>query len=618
MFDDKQLARETQRTYARVLPRLEQRFAAHLADPVWQVYRQRLDAHFPQLFTRLLALYGDRYDFYYHLETVLDLTARSWLDRPDDLKTLDAARAADPAWYQREQMLGGVCYVDLFAGDLRRLRARIPYFQELGLTYLHLMPLFKAPEGDNDGGYAVSDYRQVDPDLGTMADLETLATELRAAGISLVLDFVFNHTSDEHRWAKPHVAAIPSTPTTTSSSPTAPCPMPTTARCARSSRTNPGSFTYRPEIGQWVWTTFNRFQWDLNYRNPAVFHDMAAGDALPGQHRHGGVAAGCVGLHLEGAGHRLRESAPGAHAGAGLQRGVAHRPPALLFKSEAIVHPDEVNEYISLDECQLSYNPLLMALLWNSLATREVRLLRHSMGYRFAIPEGCAWVNYIRSHDDIGWTFDDGDAGALGINGYDHRRFLNQFYTGRFPGSFARGLPFQENPRTGDARISGTLASLAGLGARQDDNHAEIELSVRRILLLHAVILSIGGIPLIYLGDEIGTLNDYGYRNDPGKAEDSRWVHRPATNSEDMAKRTDAATIQGRIYQQLQHLVHLRRTLPALGGAEMDVINVGTDHVFGFVRNAAPVTPANSASWCWPTSPNTAGASTPMSCASTA
>ncbi|MCA9091746.1 MAG: amylosucrase, partial [Planctomycetaceae bacterium] len=162
--------------------------------------------------------------------------------------------------------------------------------------------------------------------------------------------------------------------------------------------------------------------------------------------------------------------------------------PGLVFKSEAIVHPDEVNEYISLDECQLSYNPLLMALLWNSLATREVRLLRHSMGYRFAIPEGCAWVNYIRSHDDIGWTFDDGDAGALGINGYDHRRFLNQFYTGRFPGSFARGLPFQENPRTGDARISGTLASLAGLErARQDDNHAEIELSVRRILLLHAV-----------------------------------------------------------------------------------------------------------------------------------
>ncbi|MEZ4555553.1 MAG: alpha-amylase family glycosyl hydrolase [Caldilineaceae bacterium] len=200
MFDDKQLARETQRTYARVLPRLEQRFAAHLADPVWQVYRQRLDAHFPQLFTRLLALYGDRYDFYYHLETVLDLTARSWLDRPDDLKTLDAARAADPAWYQREQMLGGVCYVDLFAGDLQHLRARIPYFQELGLTYLHLMPLFKAPEGDNDGGCA-EDYRQVDPDLGTMADLETLATELRAAGISLVLDFVFNHTSDEHRWA---------------------------------------------------------------------------------------------------------------------------------------------------------------------------------------------------------------------------------------------------------------------------------------------------------------------------------------------------------------------------------------------------------------------------------
>ncbi|MEZ4718534.1 MAG: alpha-amylase family protein [Caldilineaceae bacterium] len=589
MFDDKQLARETQRTYARVLPRLEQRFAAHLADPVWQVYRQRLDAHFPQLFTRLLALYGDRYDFYYHLETVLDLTARSWLDRPDDLKTLDAARAADPAWYQREQMLGGVCYVDLFAGDLQHLRARIPYFQELGLTYLHLMPLFKAPEGDNDGGYAVSDYRQVDPDLGTMADLETLATELRAAGISLVLDFVFNHTSDEHRWAQAARGGR-----SRARRLLLPLPRP---HHARRLRPHPARDLPGPTPGQLHLSPGDRpvglddvqpFPVGSQLSQPAVFHDMAAEMLFLAN-------IGTEVLRLDALAFTWKElgtdceSLPQAHTLVQAFNAVLRiAAPALLFKSEAIVHPDEVNEYISLDECQLSYNPLLMALLWNSLATREVRLLRHSMGYRFAIPEGCAWVNYIRSHDDIGWTFDDGDAGALGINGYDHRRFLNQFYTGRFPGSFARGLPFQENPRTGDARISGTLASLAGLErARQYDNHAEIELSVRRILLLHAVILSIGGIPLIYLGDEIGTLNDYGYRNDPGKAEDSRWVHRPATNWEDMAKRTDAATIQGRIYQQLQHLVHLRRTLPALGGAEMDVINVGTDHVFGFVRNRA-------------------------------
>ncbi len=220
--------------------------------------------------------------------------------------------------------------------------------------------------------------------------------------------------------------------------------------------------------------------------------------------------------------------------------------PGLLFKSEAIVHPDEVARYISPQECQLSYNPLLMALLWNSLATREVRLLRHSLGYRFAIPDDCAWVNYIRCHDDIGWTFDDGDAAALGINGYDHRRFLNSFYTGRFPGSFARGLPFQENPRTGDARISGSQASLAGLEqALRNGNPTEIDLAVRRILLINAIILSIGGIPLMYLGDEIGVLNDYSYVDDPAKAGDSRWVHRPRIDWAQMARRTDPDTIEG-------------------------------------------------------------------------
>ncbi len=173
-----------------------------------------------------------------------------------------------------------------------------------------------------------------------------------------------------------------------------------------------------------------------------------------------------------------------------------------------------------------------MALLWESLATREVKLLQHSMRERFAIIPGCAWVNYVRCHDDIGWTFDDVDAAHLGINGYDHRRFLNDFYTGRFAGSFPAGLPFQENPRTGGCAHLGTCASLAGLEAAllEDASPADVALAVRRILMIHSIILSIGGIPLIYLGDEIGALNDYGYRDDPAKAGDSRWVHRPAAD----------------------------------------------------------------------------------------
>jgi amylosucrase len=209
------------------------------------------------------------------------------------------------------------------------------------------------------------------------------------------------------------------------------------------------------------------------------------------------------------------------------------------------------------------------------------------MSYRFHIAPECAWVNYVRVHDDIGWTFDDADAAALGINGYDHRRFLNTFYTGRFQGSFARGLPFQENPRTGDARISGTLASLAGLeSALRSGNTAEVELAVRRICLVHAVILSIGGIPLIYLGDEVGTMNDYSYVNDPAKADDSRWVHRPATDWQKMERRHDPSTIEGRIYHALCHLIALRKATPAFGGNQMAVINPGNDHVFAYVRTA--------------------------------
>lgn len=259
--------------------------------------------------------------------------------------------------------------------------------------------------------------------------------------------------------------------------------------------------------------------------------------------------------------------------------------PSLLFKSEAIVHPDEVARYISPRECQLSYNPTLMALLWEALATRQVGLLRHSMQRRFKIDPECAWVNYVRCHDDIGWTFSDEDAAELGIVGYDHRQFLNAFCSGRFEGSFARGLPFQFNPATGDMRISGSCASLAGLEkALREETEAEVELALRRVLLIHSVILSIGGIPLLYLGDEVATLNDYGYRDDPSKAEDSRWAHRPRTDWDRVALRTDESTVEGRLFGRLRRLIELRKENPACGGGETEIIDTGNPHVFGYVR----------------------------------
>jgi amylosucrase len=260
--------------------------------------------------------------------------------------------------------------------------------------------------------------------------------------------------------------------------------------------------------------------------------------------------------------------------------------PSLLFKSEAIVHPDDVLSYISPHECQISYNPLLMALLWEALATREVKLLAHSMRTRFQLPPGCAWVNYLRSHDDIGWTFDDGDARQVGIDPLGHRQFLNAFYIGRFDGSFARGMPFQENPDTGDARVSGTLASLAGLEeAAQSDDKRLIDLAIRRILMLHSIILSVGGIPLIYLGDEIGTLNDYGYTADAALAGDSRWVHRPAADWGRRERRRDMATSEGRIFAGLTRLIALRTRQPALWGGAAEFFETGSQRLLGYIRH---------------------------------
>jgi amylosucrase len=262
--------------------------------------------------------------------------------------------------------------------------------------------------------------------------------------------------------------------------------------------------------------------------------------------------------------------------------------PALVFLSEAIVHPDEVIKYVREDECPLSYNPQLMALLWSTLATRDTGLLRHAMHKGFALPPGCAWINYIRCHDDIGWTFNDDDARALNIDPDSHRRFLNDFFIGRFPGSFSRGLPFQENPETGDARVSGTAASLCGLEQAQDQgDDAAIDLAVRRMLLMHGVILTIGGIPLVYLGDELGLLNDYDYSRDPEKDGDSRWVHRRAFDDSVAEQRHDQTSPAGRIFHGLLRLIQLRQQNLAFTRSETEIVDTGNRHVFGyFCRNA--------------------------------
>ncbi|GAA1737946.1 alpha-amylase family protein [Brachybacterium phenoliresistens] len=540
-------------------------------------FAARFSEHLPTLHGLFQRIYGEREDWQDALDEVLVLAAESWQQRPAPLKALDAARAEESDWFTSARMLGGVCYVDRYAGTLRGMHEHIGYFQELGLTYLHLMPLFAAPEGNNDGGYAVSSYRQVDPRLGTMEDLAELAAALRKAGISLVVDFIFNHTSDEHEWARKAVAGDPEHEDfylifEDRAMPDA---------YERTTREifpddHRGSFV-QLEDGRWIWSTFYHFQWDLNYANPAVFRAMA-GEMLFL------AAQGVEVLRMDAVAFIWKrlgtacESLPEAHLLLQAFNAVLRiAAPSLLFKSEAIVHPDEVIEYISPGECQISYNPLQMALTWEALATRDARLLNQALERRHALPAGTAWVNYVRSHDDIGWTFADEDAAELGIDGYAHRRFLNDFYVGRTVGSFARGAAFQENPRTGDARVAGTTASLAGI--EKGDAGGE-----DRVVLAHAIALSTGGIPLIYLGDEVAQMNDYGYRNRPAEAEDSRWVGRPHRPAEAYAVREDERTVAGRVHQRLRRLLAVRRDAPQLAGNDLVPFHVPHRSVIGFQR----------------------------------
>jgi amylosucrase len=356
-----------------------------------------------------------------------------------------------------------------------------------------------------------------------------------------------------------------------------------------------GSFTYYEEIDRWVWTTFNEFQWDLNYKNPAVFGEML--DIMLYLANQGVEV-----LRLDAVAFMWKrlgtdcENQPEAHfilqAFRALSRVAA---PGLLLKAEAIVPPPQLVPYLGQGEatnkeCEVAYHNVFMVMLWSSLAEGKVALMTHALQQMPPIPSRTSWLTYVRCHDDIGWAVTEEDAAAVGLNGFLHRSFLSDFYSGRFPGTHARGATFQFNPRTNDRRISGSCASLAGLEAALEAEEVDrdaVDLAIRRILLIHSMILAFGGIPLLYMGDEIGLLNDYSYEEDPNLAADNRWIHRPTMDWQKAGERRDETRISGRIFQGLQGLVRKRKEIFAYH-AQAGAYPVWThnEHIFGLIRES--------------------------------
>jgi amylosucrase len=507
---------------------------------------------------------------------LLEVAARGFAARPHDLHRLDQQRLLRPDWLQQPAMFGYACYTERFAGDLRGVAANLGHLRDLGVTYLHLMPLLLPRDGDNDGGYAVRDYRTVRPDLGTTDDLRDLATTLRGEGISLVLDLVLNHVAREHDWAvraragdpayRAYFHVHPDRAVPDAFEATLPEVFPDFA---------PGNFTWDGDLDGWVWTTFNEWQWDLDWGNPDVLVEFA--DLV--------VALANLGvevLRLDAIAFLWKrlgtscQNQPEVHALTQALRTVARiAAPALAFKAEAIVGPRDLVQYLGTGRhagrvSDLAYHNTLMVQVWSMLAAGDTVLARQALAALPPAPSTGTWITYVRCHDDIGWAIDDGDAGSVGLDGAAHRRFLADWYSGAFPGSWADGLVFQHNPGTGDKRISGTAASLAGIG---NDEHA----GLARIFLAHAVVAGWGGIPVVWSGDELGQPNDPAWAGEPGHEDDNRWAHRPRLDWGLAASRHDLRTVPGKVFSGLAHLARVRAQLPQLHASAPTRVLADTD-----------------------------------------
>lgn len=533
-------------------------------------FQLRMGANFPIITDLFQQLYANSPYGVQAFQDLLVTLVKHFEERSSYQKKRDLDRVAHPNWYSSEKIVGMMLYVDLFNQDFNGLKEKIPYFKDLGINTIHLMPFLDVPEFENDGGYAVRDYRKVNPKFGTMEDFESLVAEFQKNDMNLVMDFVLNHCASEHEWAvegskghpkyKDFFYFFPDRTLPDEYEKTMTEIFPDTA---------PGNFSYLPQSNQWVMTLFYGYQWDLNYKNPMVLVEMIDTMLYWSNKGIDVFRLDAVAFMWKEIG-KYNQNLPEVHILLQLFKLCGQIvAPGVAYIAEAIVQPEEIIKYFGEgiaagDECDIAYNANFMALSWEAMATRSTELIKKSMKAVPVKPRNTTWINYARCHDDIGLGFDDALVKELGLDSLAHRLYILQYFCDGFNGSAALGQRFMTEPETGKARISGSLAALCGLEkAVSENNGNEIYLAVKRINLQHAIILSLGGLPMIYSGDEIATPNNYDYLNDKSKKYDNRWLHRSPMNWEVVAGLSSSNFVPTQVYNQLKKLIAIRKQTPA-------------------------------------------------------
>ncbi len=547
------------------------------------IFFKRLEYRITEMKALYDSLYHDDAAFSYFCK----MLEKCFNNRKTSLHLLDAERLSEPGWFRSNKLMGMMLYVNNFAGNLRGVQKKIPYLEECGVNYLHLMPLLESPKGRSDGGYAVADFRKVQEELGTMEDLETLADRCREKGISLCLDFVMNHTSEDHAWAKAARAGdeiarsryyfYNNWDEPNAYEQTVPQVFPTTA---------PGNFTWLEDCNQVVMTTFYPYQWDLNYANPIVFNDMTENMLYLANRGINVIRLDAVPYIWKELGTSCR-NLPQVHTLVRLMRLACEIVcPSVLLLGEVVMEPTKVVPYFGSEEspeCHMLYNVTTMATTWHTVATRDVRLLRRQLDQISTLPTDYLFQNYLRCHDDIGWGLDYPWLSQFGTEEVAHKKYMNDWFTGKWPGSWSRGELYNDDPRLGDARLCGTTASLCGM--ESSETPEEMERAMNCNLMLHAWMLTQSGIPVLYSGDEVGQLNDYSYHDDPDKAVDSRYVHRGDFDWDKAELRKDPESYQGKLFAALRKLETIRSSERIFrADAKISTFDTGSNQVLGVRR----------------------------------